>query len=568
MRRHILQAALLVAVSLLVYSNTLLSGFVFDDVQNILENRWIRDFSHIPDIFSRHVAGFDKGFATSYYRPLIHLFYMLNYKIFGLNAWGYHLVNVLFHTGVVILLFLLIRRFAREKGPDFLSAPFLAALLFAVHPVHTEAVSWIAGLMDLSFSFFYLLAFYFYIRSGGAFGGSYTVSLLSFFLATISKEPALTLPGLLVAYDYAFKKEGMRTVPALKRYAPYLFVIGIYFALRVNALQGIVPSKKLLGLTDFQYVLNVFPLFIKYLEKLAFPLSLTALHLFKPVKGVLELKSILSLLFTFAFILCAWLAIKKDRKLALGFILTLVPLLPALYIPGVTSPSVFAERYLYLPSSGLAVLVAFLIGWMDENRENWKIAGRGALLLISAVLALATFMHNAVWKDNLSLWSDTAKKSPESAEAHAYLGYALYESGDVDGAIREYRTAIRLKPGLGEARLNLGVAYFQKGLFEDAISEYGRALLLEPGSFILHNNIGLCYMNLGDPDRAAEHYRTALSINPGFSDAHNNLGIAYWKKGLKAEAIKEFEAASILDPENPDYGRNLYMAREFLGRNK
>jgi 4-amino-4-deoxy-L-arabinose transferase-like glycosyltransferase len=246
----------LLVVSLAVYFNALFGGFVCDDKAQVVDNPWIRDIGNIPTIFSKGVWLFQPSQITSnFYRPLMHVVYMINYHVFGLKPWGFHLVNILFHAANSVMVFIIaarlfgrssISRVAEESRNNppaqqlnfspsrftihgSLFPAFVAALLFALHPVHTEAVTWIAGLPDVAFTFFYLFSLYFYIlaREGGKRG--YLLSILSFSTATLFKEPALTLPVILIAYDFLFKKWDENIMAGIKRYIPYAVVSLVYF---------------------------------------------------------------------------------------------------------------------------------------------------------------------------------------------------------------------------------------------------------------------------------------------------------------------------------------------------
>ena len=254
---------IILITSFAVYFNALSNDFVYDDKSQVLENHWIKDIKFIPEIFSENVWSFKKeSVISNYYRPLMHLIYMLNYYIFGLKPWGFHLVNILFHAGVSVLVFIIGLRLLSEAqhqaSASHMIPSFIAALLFATHPIHTEAVTWVAGLTDLSFTFFYLLAFYLYIQSGTDFKGAYLFSVALFFLASLCKEPALTLPIVLIAYDYTFKKNRDRISNYIMRYVPYLIVAGVYFILRSHALGGFAPQKRHTELSTYQYFINIY----------------------------------------------------------------------------------------------------------------------------------------------------------------------------------------------------------------------------------------------------------------------------------------------------------------------
>ncbi len=199
----------IIAVSMAVYANALWNGFVYDDGFLVLDNPWIKDVKFLPDIFLSEAWGFIQGEPNSYYRPMMHVIYSLDYSLFGLKPWGFHLVNIIFHAGSSVLVFLIARTlFSENKYPSrFISIPLMAGVLFAVHPIHTEAVVWVSGVQDLSYAFFCLLSLYLYLRSDSRFNANYYLSVLAFFLGTLCKEPAITLPGLLIAYDLLLNKK-------------------------------------------------------------------------------------------------------------------------------------------------------------------------------------------------------------------------------------------------------------------------------------------------------------------------------------------------------------------------
>ena len=206
---------------------------MFDDDLLVRSNYWLRDIRYIPTIFTSNLFGFDADNPIcNYYRPLVNVFLMLTYHIFGPHPWGFHLVNILFHTANSVLVFLLASSLHAEFPPSNrggrlapFSAAFVCALLFATHPVHTEAVAWVAGLSDVSYTCFYLISLFLYIRSirtSQSLTGARTLSVYAFFLAMLCKEPALTLPALLIAHDLALGEGPILAAGTLKRYLPYL----------------------------------------------------------------------------------------------------------------------------------------------------------------------------------------------------------------------------------------------------------------------------------------------------------------------------------------------------------
>ena len=606
MKRHFVLVVLLASFG--VYANALLNGYVMDDYHLILRNSYIKNFAHLPDVFfSNALSMIDVN--TSLYRPFAHLIWMLCYHIIGLAPWGFHLVNVLFHAGASVLVFFVTDRLLHET-PDPVASPlvpFAVAMLFAVHPIHTEAVTWVSAGMDVSSAFFYLLAFYLYLSSSevdSRVPGTRHLSALSFFLATLCKEPAVTLPFVLMAHDFTFRKQGAGLTRYGKKYAPYLVALGAYFALRIAALGGIAPVKYEIGLTAYEFLLNVMVLFTQYLEKLLFPINLNNWHVFHPVHSLFTLRGAISGLTVLGFAVLLLIAQRRNRLAAFGLWVIIIPLLPALYIPGLTQglENAFTERYLYLPSFGYVLFLGALAEQVWRKRPSWQtMALAAATVILISLFGVGTISRNAVWRDSKSLWSDAARKSPESAQPYnalgdvlrlenrvgeaveyykmglrlnpnsphieANIGLSYAELGQVDQAIRHLEQAIKLMPGYGEAYNNLGIAYIQKGQTDAAIRMFQTALRLKPNLADAHHNLGLAMSNIGETDKAIAQYEEALRIDPEYADAHVNLGIAYGEKGNVDMAIEHFQAAMKLNPNDSVTLHNLANAYRLKGLN-
>ncbi|MEE8573791.1 MAG: hypothetical protein V3T30_00115, partial [Thermodesulfobacteriota bacterium] len=230
---------IIILLSIVIYLSSLPNDFLHDDVDQIVKNPWIKDFGNIPDVLFSSVWSFLKEKVTSnYYRPMMHFIYMVDYKLFGFEPWGYHLTSMIINAAnacmvFFVTLFLLAGRAAGGGlskgasgglGSPLTLAALSAAVLFTTHPVHTESVAWAASIPELSFSLFYLVSFYCYIIyvSDGKRGPAlYIVSVISFFFSTLSKEPALSLPLLMLAYDLFVRREPVRPIaPLVKRYVP------------------------------------------------------------------------------------------------------------------------------------------------------------------------------------------------------------------------------------------------------------------------------------------------------------------------------------------------------------
>ena len=545
-------------LSFAVYFNSLSNGFVYDDMIQVLKNRWITDVKYIPQIFSKNVWSFLGEFKlTNYYRPVMHLIYMLDYHIFGFNPWGFHLVNILFHAGVSVLVFVILLRLLGESTSlpsiSYTIPPLIAAILFATHPIHTEAVTWVAGLPDVSFTFFYLLSFYLYVKSTSSnipFNITYLLSVASFFLAALCKEPALTLPFILIGYDYAMRKEKVYSTAFLKKYIPYFVIAGVYLIMRFHALGDFAPRRVHAELTNFEYIINIFPLFTQYLEKLVLPINLNAFYVFHPISSLSEANGILSFIIAVAFVVFIYIALRRNKMVFLGLLFIIVPLLPVLYIPGL-GENTFTERYLYLPSFGFVILGASLLGWLRvHNRSKAFISITLISLVLIGLYSTLTINRNKIWKDEYELFSDTVRKSPDGWIPHLSLGVVFYDKGQIDEALEQFQIALKLNPNFAKTHNNLGNAYSKKGRIDEAIEQYQIALKLNPDYDSSYNNLGIAFFKKGEIDKAIEQYMIALKLNPNYAQAYNNLGNAFLQRKQIDEAIEQYQIALKL---NPDY---------------
>lgn len=519
---------LIAAFSYLLYMGTLQFDFVYDDLALVPGNEWIRSPANIPEIFSSNMWGFGPGGRSNYYRPLIHLLLMLDYLLFGLKPWGYHLMNILFHSANSVLVFLIASHILRIMPKDRFTgsfwAPFVAGVLFASHPVHTEAVAWVSGLSDLSLTFFFLLSFYLFARAteeGHIRKGFYIGSLLSFFAAMLSKEAGVVLPAALFLYARSFGRK-----ISWRPYIPFLVAIGAYLGMRTYALREFLPSLETgrPELSSFQYFINIFPLFVKYIEKLLLPVDLSAYYEFF-IRSLSEPAGYISAGVTAFFLALLFLAYKKDREVFFPLSFIVLALLPGLYIRAIPG-SVLSERYLYLPSFAFIFLCGIVFKRVKSLNGKAALSAYICVFLLAAFYSAGTLKRNPVWKDELSLWTDTAAKAPHSDRVRANYGKALLSSGRMDEAIRELRQAIALNPGSAVPHSNLGIAYDGKGWIDRAIEEFKAAIRIEPEYANAHYNLGVAYMKKGAHDKAIEEFEITLRLDPAHFQARDNLEIA------------------------------------------
>ncbi|MDA8083647.1 MAG: tetratricopeptide repeat protein [Nitrospiraceae bacterium] len=465
--RYLLLSCMCVAV-FLSYRDILTHDLVWDDTYEIYQNPWIRSTDFIPDILFSNSLAWNLSSAPPNYAPMKLLVRLIQYSLFETRAWGYHLTNLLFHLFSSVLVFLiaevLFRNIYRAPGIMY---PFASSLLFALHPVNTEAVNWASCLSELGMALFCLLAVYLYIRNDDVKIGTLIMTGVIYFCAILFKVTALFCLPLFFVYDFAVRRNIEDAASRSSSFAKRMFVRHIplivaaigYLILWSYALGGLAPKRGKTALDMGGVLLNGIPLLTRYIRLLFWPVDLNALYVFHPVSSFSSEGFLASLPLALLFVSGAAIAARKDRAAAFALSVIALPLIPCLYLPAVGySYYVFAERYLYLPSAGFAILAAAVAG----KRVIENVPGKLTPTLLAAVLAgllvvcsVLTRERSGVWKNDFTLWSDVVQKSPDSAIAHNNLGNAYERRGDVSSAIREYEAAVTINAGYVDAQNSL-----------------------------------------------------------------------------------------------------------------
>jgi tetratricopeptide (TPR) repeat protein len=584
----------LVLFSLLPYVNTLWNGFVYDDDIQVLKNPYIRDFSHLKAIFVTTVWSYAGGVqgSTNYYRPVMDLTYLFCHKIFGYQPWGFHLTSLIFHAAVVCLLFIVTRRI-------FQSTPvaFGSAALFALHPIHTEAVDWIAAVTDLELAFFFLLAFWFFLRlretEARESGIMQLGMIVSFGLALLSKEPAVTLPFLATFYEHALGPDRFQTRFSLKvrRYATLWLLLIAYLILRIAALGAFTPVPSSRQMPADAVIFSAIALVGHYLEKMIWPFRLCAFYIFPNSFAILVPRIIAG---SAALIVCIGIMFyfwNRERAVCFGFIwffVTLAPVLNARWMP----TNVFAERYLYLPSVGLCWVGAWL-GWRlwgvakEVRAWRWALAAGGAALAILLIVRIVT--RNSIWKNDLTFYTETLRASPRAAEMHNNLGMYYWDRQNLEAAGKEWEQALEIEPRATYILDNLGLLRVRQKRYEEAVVYFQRSLDIAPQDVDAHTGLGEAYAKMGLREKAETELRTAVALAPldvrplvhlgelYFDEAkydlaereflasiralptlrgYFGLGLVHWVRGDRAAAEEAFKTALRLDPSD---GRPYFM---------
>ncbi|MFC1813467.1 tetratricopeptide repeat protein [Thermodesulfobacteriota bacterium] len=595
---------LLVILGFGVYSNSLDSPFVFDDILRIKDNPHVRLTHFSLEKLSN--AAFKKPSARN--RPVGNIAFALNYYFHQYNLKGYHAVNIIIHILTGILLFYFINttlsitapqpvdsRIQESLTPAF--AAFWAALVWLVNPVHTQSVTYIVQRLNSMAAMFYLLSFLFYVKGrihqikratqtsqsktatpskpGAAPDNRITVSgfyfigsCLTWILALGCKQTSATLPFFIFLYEWYFFHNLNRDW--LKRHLKYFSGVILLFGLISMIYTGFNPLKKIISsplyafnnFTFAQRVLTQPRVVIYYLSLIFYPhpsrLNLDydfplSFSLIDPVTTLLSLFAIIGLV-AFAFYVA-----KKERLISfciLWYFGNLV--IESSIIP----LALIYEHRTYLPSMLVCLMLIMLA--VRYIKPKWLTIG--ILCAVVMICAVWTYERNRVWGSSVTLWEDCAKKSPNKAQPHNNLGIALAKEERLAESIRHYSIALDLKPDHAKAHNNLGIVLQKLGRIDESIRHYSKALEINPDYAEAHNNLGTALAEQGRLDDAIRHYSEALLPRPDYAKAHNNMGSALEKQGRIDEAVEHYLQALRIVPDFEEAHYNLGFALEKQGR--
>ena len=555
-RARALLITALVACATLPYLNILFNGFVYDDDTQVVNNPYVRSFRYLTEIFTTNVWSFWSTHAVSnYYRPMMTLGYLVCYRLFGMRAYGFHLVSLLLHVLIVCLVFVLAERLSGDRV-----WAFVAGALFALHPVHTESVDWIAAVTDLELTFFYLLTFAFFLAvarpGGGRSGRTLAAMVFAFVLALLSKEQALTLPALATVYEYFYRADRSETSTSQKlaRYG-LLWLVGLAYVLfRMHVFGALAPAKNLPHLSPQGIVLSAVALVGQYAWKLLWPVRLCAFYVFHPSTSPFDLgvlAGLLVLLALAALFFACWRSRERNVRFAsfgiVWFFATLAPVLNAHWV----GLNVFTERYLYLPSVGVAWFVGLGASKL-WSRTAPRPAQRRALVLAGVALgglcAARIVIRNRDWNNDIVLYTRTLELSPDIDNMLNDLGYAYWFGGAGDKAESVWKRALAVNPNNGDVLSNLGALASLRRQYAEALGFYQRAIEAKPSLPNPHLNLGETYWKMGLRDQAEPQFRAAVTLAPLDTHPRNRLGQLLLEEGREDEAEEQFRASVRVEP--------------------
>jgi Flp pilus assembly protein TadD len=418
--------------------------------------------------------------------------------------------------------------------------------------VQTESVTYITGRSSLLSTLFFLISFWAYMHYGltGRFHQLF-LSSLGYVLALLVKESAVTLLMILILFNLLFPL-GRTWKRRLFSIFPHIFLTIGYLMVRIYLLGSLKyypqPIRPL-----YENLLTQLRAWVHYLVTLAFPINLNADYDFAVSHSIFEGGVILSFLILLSLAVAIWKISKAYRPVGFFALWFAVNLLPTNSL--IALEDVVADRWLYLPSVGYAVIVALAAEWLFRTQIRIKSRATSLVFIFLCILMVelygfATVLRNFTWTSYWTLWEDAAAKSPNKSRPHIALGMALLRAGHTDEAVAELNRAIQLNQKEGIAHFNLGYIYLHQGRSEEAIQAFQKAGVLTPRlAPEVHNNLAIVYLQQGRKKEGFRELQRALEARPHYARAYANMGEFYEKEGNIDQAIICMEKAAKLEPE-------------------
>ncbi|MBA4366423.1 MAG: hypothetical protein C0403_02160 [Desulfobacterium sp.] len=529
---------------------------------------------------------------TNYWAPLTWISIIVDYELYGMNAGGYHITNLIFHILNSILVLLV---FNKMTGKLWHSS-FLA-VMFAIHPLHVESVAWMTERKDVLSTFFWLLTMWFYASYAKLPGtGRYLLVIICFFLGIMAKPMLVTLPFVLLLLDFwpLSRLEPSLSVSALQKNfllllekMPLLIIIFIvsFSAFFFQEKGGVLPSLELIPL--YLRIENVLVSYTGYLWKMLWPFGLCAIYPYP--NDIPNWQVIISFTILSSISLISIRTIKKAPWFTFGWFWYLGILVPVIGIV-VIGPHAMADRYTYIPLIGIFIIISWGLPELITQLK-FRTAYLGiSVCLLSLILMLIAWIQVGYWRTSYTLFQhalEVTQKNPlahdgmanalakyghvdesikhyeksimlypHSAEVHSNLGVALFKTGKTKEAIQHYKTAIQLKPDFVRAWNNLGNAHKKNGQFDEATVCFAKAIKLEPNSAVINYNFGSLLLEKNKLKEAEHYFQKAIQLNPSFAaDANNNLGKIYMQMNEMEKAVQSFLLAL---QNNPNQAKTHY----------
>ncbi len=585
---------MLVLLAVFLYVNTLSHDYALDD-HGVIESNWVtqKGFGGISThLTTNYRYGYWAAKGTLY-RPLPNVWMAIQWQIAPNAPSFYHLISVLMYALTTWLLFRLLARLIPGKN---LILPFLITAIFAAHPIHTEVVANIKSQDEMLAFLFCLLSMTFLMEyAWGKKKGPLILSLFCYTLGLFSKESVITFLAIFPLLLYFFTEKKWNWIGRTS--ALFLIPAAVYLAARKAVLGNVTAGSSEISVLDNVISLSknlitekatAIYLSGRYLYKLIIPYELVSDKGYPATQlmGVGDWQVWLSLLAFAGLIYLAFIGWKKKKKWSFGILFGLISfsIYSNVFIPIGSS---YGERFLYIPSVGFAIGIAYLMqkflgtetSGRQANLSAW-VSSHSKVLTALGILVLLygylTVQRNPAWKDSFTLYQTDVQKEPDCAKLQYHYGLEVMKKGVatnnvqeksklIDASVVAFNKAVELYPRYADAYGELGLAFFRKNNFTEAIKNYEKSLEINPNYANVYSNMGIIYFNQKNLTKAQEVYENAVRLNPRFADARRNLGSVFAMQNKHQEAIEQFLAGLQVAPNDPAINQYISLSYQAIG---
>jgi len=491
---------------------------------------------------------FKWAFTTNYaanWHPLTWFSHILDWQLYGSNAGGHHITNLVFHITNTLLLFLVLKRMTSATWPS----AFVAAL-FALHPMHVESAAWVSERKDVLSTFFWMLTMWGwlqYIKHQGK--ARYILTLLIFSLGLLSKPMLVTLPFVLLLLDYwPLERFGkLKFYRLILEKIPFVLLAAISSIVTFLVQQNWGAVNRLTDVSFAVRIGNAFISYVKYIENMFWPAGLVYFYP-HPGRNISIWYAVLSALFLLIVTFFVLRFSSKHRYLLTGWFWYLGTLVPVIGLVQVGEQAM-ADRYSYITLTGLFIIIAWGASDVLVNWQYRKIILGASSLIILLILAICSNVQSGYWKDSMSLYTHALKVSNLNYKAHFNMAITLKDMDRFEEAAIEFQNGLQIKPDAPFALNDLGIIYGRQGKFDQASECFMKALKINPNFAEARTNFGYVLANQGKLDDAMVNLNESLRINPKSALTHRYLGQVLERKGKIDQAVSHFEEALQLKPD-------------------
>lgn len=557
----------------IVFSNTINNGFTnWDDDKYLFENPYIKNLS-----FDGIKAVFNNSYFFNYH-PITTLSYAVENSFFGWQPKVYHFTNYILHLLNTLLVFVFIKQLFKRT-----EIPVIAALLFALHPMHVESVAWIAERKDVLYTFFFLASLIYYVKFVKTANKNLIfifISFLLFLFSLMSKSAAVTWPVIMLLCAYFINKK--ISLKDIIISLPFFIISFIFGIIALNTQEHAMGDLSTIYANINRVLIVTYPIYF-YIIRFIAPYNFSTLHIFpKPDGNMLPMEYYIAPFVIIIIIVLVFLTKKELRHvLIFGLLFFIINSVLIIQVVAV-GQAIVAERYTYVPYIGFSVIAAHIYIHLKDRYGNKIIMSVSMLYLV--FLIVSTWQQNKVWKDSLSMWNQAIKANPLNDFAYCFRGNEKANRGDKKGAIEDYdksieinpryavtynnrannRTdyskaiedynkAIELLPTYAEAYYNRGNATFNLGKYAEAIADYNKALDLNFNNAVIFHNRGAARNQLGDYKNAITDFNKAIAIDPKYIDAFKNRGAAEYNLKDLTNACLDWKKAKEMGGNADDF---------------